>query len=233
MLSLVWKDVVAARWILIVALPLYAIQLVTLTTAPPVSILVTLLFTALFAFGSIGMEEIQGTDALWCSLPVSRSVFVFARYATTVVGVLLGLGTSWVVGLAAWSWFRRAEDAAAAFPYGPGTYALLFLVLLGAAALYLPCYFRLGAGRGSLLFSVLVLATLVLASAAGSLIVYLAGGADALESVWKPDPEEVARLLASLGRLNLILATGVVAITMALVVGSAALAARFFDARDC
>jgi ABC-type transport system involved in multi-copper enzyme maturation permease subunit len=228
MLSLVWKDVVGARWILIVALLLYAIQLATLVVAPPASILVTLLFTGLFAFGSIGLEEVQGTDALWCSLPVSRSQFVFARYTTTVVGVLLGLGMSWVVGSVAWSWFRRTEDAAAAFPYGPGTYALMFFVLLGAAALYLPCYFRLGAGRGAMLFSVLVLAILVLASAAGSLIVFLAGGAEALENAWRPDPEELERLLAGLGRLNLI-----VALTLALVVGSAALAARFFDARDC
>jgi hypothetical protein len=84
-----------------------------------------------------------------------------------------------------------------------------------------------------MLFSVLVLALLVLASAAGSAIVYLAGGAEALENVWRPDPEEVERFFDSLGRLNLILATGIVAFTLVLVIGSAALAARFFTARDC
>ena len=70
MLSLVWKDLLSARWFLVAALPVYAIQLTGLAAVPPVFVLITALFTAVMAYGSLGIEEVQGTEALWRSLPV-------------------------------------------------------------------------------------------------------------------------------------------------------------------
>ena len=84
--NLVYKDLVAARWFLLAALPIYSLQLVTLDTSPPVALLFVLIFSALFAFGSIGVEETQGTEVTWCSLPVDRGTIVVARSPLTRSG---------------------------------------------------------------------------------------------------------------------------------------------------
>jgi ABC-type transport system involved in multi-copper enzyme maturation permease subunit len=233
MLSLVLKDVVAARWFLIAAFPLYAIQLVTMASTPPALILVTLLFTSVFAFGSIALEEIQGTEILWCSLPVERSTIVFARYLTVVMVTLGGLGMSWVLGYAGARWLPLSGDGAETVRLGPLPYSLMLLMILGAAAIYLPCYFRLGAGRGLILACLLGLALLVLATAVGSLIVYWTGGADALRATQAPSPDAIARVRSWLDRWDGFLAAALSIVALLVAAASAALAARFYSRRDC
>lgn len=233
MFSLVWKDVVAARWVLIAAIPLYALQIVTMAGTPPALILVTLLFTAVFAFGSIVLEEIQGTETLWCSLPVERSTIVFARYLTVVLVTVVGLGTSFALGRAGLHWIPATGDRESVVQLGPLAYALLFFVILGAAAMYLPCYFRLGAGRGLMLACALALVFLVLATATGSLIIYLAGGSDALQTAQTPSPDDLVRARAWLQRWDGFLAVTVALVALLLAAGSAVLSAGFYNRRDC
>jgi len=233
MTSLVWKDIVAARWFLIAALPLYAIQLATLGASPPALIVLTVLFTAVFAFGSIVLEEVQGTEILWCSLPLERREIVVARYLTVVLVTVAGLGMSFVLGRAGPRFVPVTGDGESVVQLGPLAYALIFFVILGAAAVYLPCYFRLGAGRGLMLAGILALGLLVLASATGSLIVYLAGGPEALQTARTPSSDEIARARAWLERWDGVLAVTVALVALLLAAASAVLSAGLYSRRDC
>lgn len=232
MLRLVWKDVAAAGWFLLVGLPLYVVQAVGMAAAAPALLVVTLVFTVALAFGSIGIEELQDTEVSWLSLPVSRRDLVLARYASTALGTLLGLGTSWVAARVAWAWILTGSRVPSA-PPGAGAYAVLFAFFLVAAALFLPCYFRLGMGRGLLLFSALSFALLVLVSLAGWAAVRLAGGPEAIEALRIQDPERLAAARAWLDRWGAALAAGAAATAAALFAGSAALSTTFYRNRDC
>jgi len=232
MLKLVWKDVVAAGWFLLATVPLYVVQLAGMAEIAPAMILVTVLFTAAFAFGSIGIEEVQGTEPTWCSLPVSRGDVVAGRYLSTAAGVFFGLGTSWLIGRAAAVWiFADPEHAPRLL--GTGAYATLFAMFLLCAALFLPCYYRFGVGRGLALFSLLLLAAVVLLSALGSLIVHLAGGEDTLMALRDQDPERLAAVRHWLDRRGGMVAAGLAAVASLGFGASAALSARFYASRDC
>lgn len=232
MLRLVWKDVVLGSWILLGLIPLYVLQLMGLATIGPASLFVTFLFTTAFVFGSIGIEEVQGTETLWCSLPISRADVVLARYATAAIGVVFGLGTSWLVAHAAGAWIV-VEPQRSPGVLGFGAYAALFAMFLGSAALFLPCYFRYGAGRGILLFLVLLLAVLFALSALGSVAVYLAGGDEVVAALRGRDPERLALARAWIERWGGLVAAAIAAGAAALFVASSVLSVRFFESRDC
>ena len=230
MLRLVRKDLVVAKYFLLAGLPLYVIQTAGMVTATPALLLVTALFTVALAFGSIGIEEIQGTESFWGSLPVNRRDVVLARYATTAIGLAVGLGTSWAVARASSAWIFNDPRHATAL-LGPGVYAGLAFVVLVVAALFLPCYFRLGAGRALAVTSVLVLALLVLASILGSIAVHLAGGADALEAL-RHDPARLRTARDWLDRWGGVLAAGLVGGAAVLFGVSAAVSLAFYERRD-
>jgi ABC-type transport system involved in multi-copper enzyme maturation permease subunit len=232
MLRLVWKDAVAAGWFLLAGMPLYAVQVAGVASVPPALLAVTALFTAALAFGPIGIEEVQGTETLWCSLPVSRRQIVFARYAATACGIALGLGTSWGVARAATALVRIGPRQASEI-LGTDPYASLFAVFLLSAALFLPCYFRLGAGRGLMLFSLLVLGLLVSMSALGWLAVELAGGQEALRALREQDPTRIAAAREWLDRWGGVVSAGLVAGAVLLFGMSALLSAQLYSKKDC
>lgn len=179
MLDLVWKDLVAARRVLLLAVPLFVFQTATFAGFGPALLLSTFLFTALFAFGSIALEEIQGMEPLWGSLPLRRGQIVGARYLTTVLGCVMGLAMSWAVGQAATRLVFRAAAEASPF-VGVAAHLALLAQLLFAAAFFLPFCFRFGAGRGALLFSAWAMGALVALSVGGQALLYLAGRANPL-----------------------------------------------------
>ena len=128
--ALVWKDIVAARLVLAIALPMYLLQLWSMRTVIPAYLIVVTVFGGLFAFGSIVLEETQRTERLWLSLPVSRSEIVLARYVSTSFGLALALVPAWLF----------ARD------FVLPLVAQLFVFAL-SASVFLPAYFRWGAGR--------------------------------------------------------------------------------------
>jgi len=215
MLSLIVKDLIAARWFLPVILVLYVAQLATMTIAPPMAIVITLLFTSMMAFGSLGIEETQGTEATWASLPVDRHQIVLARYATTLLAITLGLGISWAVSTGT---------------LGLTVHSSTFFMLTVMASLFLPCYFRLGIGRGLAVFAIVSLGILFLLAGVGALISFLTNGS-ALPDM--PDERQVAAAEAWLQRVAPIVA-GVLVVTALAVAGvSALLSVRWYSARDC
>jgi len=210
--NLVYKDVVAARWLLLAALPIYALQLVTLDASPPVTLALAFIFSALFASGSLAIDEVQGTEVTWCSLPVDRGTLVVARYATVTLGILLGLGPC---------------AAISGKTVGLGALVVLFFMLQSTAALFLPCYFRFGAGRGLMVFAVVTLVIVVALTLAGALFAAIT------DADLTPDRERIVALEAWFEAVRVIVTVALIVTALAATAGSAALAIRWYAARDC
>jgi len=215
MLNLILKDLIAARWFLLVILVLYPAQLATMTISPPAAMVVTLIFTSLMAFGSLAIEESQGTEATWCSLPVDRRQIVVARYATTLLAITFGLGISWAVS---------------AGTLGLTVQSSTFFLLTIMASLFLPCYFRLGLARGLMAFAIVSLGILVLLAGVGALVSFLMDGS-AIPDV--PDELRVAASEAGLQRLAPLVAKVLIATALTVAGASALLSARWYSTRDC
>ncbi|UCC73731.1 MAG: ABC-2 transporter permease [Gemmatimonadota bacterium] len=174
MLSLVWKDVVAARWLLLLVIPLGAVELAVMSFTPAFYVIAVLTFSALLALGSIPVEEYQRTELLWNSLPVSRGAFVTARYLTALVGMVAGLALGWALAQAVTRLASSAADGPAAL-LGLDAHAVMFGVLAFSVAAFLPLYFRFGAGRSLLFFSAIAVAALLVVSLLAQLILSAEG----------------------------------------------------------
>ena len=116
------------------------------------------------------MDARSGADRFIHSLPVTRADVVRGRYATAV---LLGAGSA-VLG-ASVGVVRALTSASAAVAWprwlSPDVAAAYVMVMAVVIAVYLPCYFRWGYGRGSVA-AALAMAGLVIAGdvAGGALI---------------------------------------------------------------
>jgi len=232
MIDLVWKDLVAARWFLILLIPFYVLQLAATASQAPIFFVFTALFTGLLGFGSIALEDQQNTELLWCSLPVTRRDVVLARYLSTGLGLLIGLGLSWSVGRAAAQWMGAAARSEAAASAGYLIYGALFVLLALIAAVFLPCYFRFGAGRGLVVFSSIGIGVLIVAPLLLQLALLLAGYGNPLmdPEVWrrgaeKFDAEEGVRFAQRVIAGLAVLASGATLL-------SAGLSVCFFQKRD-
>jgi len=177
MLNLVWKDVAAARRVLLILIPLGILQLAVFASVGPFILPAALFFSAVLASGSIALEETQRTETLWASLPVSRGQIVFARYLTVLLGILVGLGLTCAVGQVVGRLMDTGLGAGSAASAGATTSATamnpalfatstalapIFVVLILTAAIYLPFYFRWGAGRGAVILSAVGVGSLLI-----------------------------------------------------------------------
>lgn len=231
MRSLLWKDLVVGKWFWIAAVPIYFGQLVATSDLPPAFVLLTLAGAGFFAFVNIGLEEMQGTENLWSSLPVSRRQIVLARYGALLLGVLFGLGASMTIGQTVPSWAGEGRAGAATL-LGLRGYSVLVFVVLMCGAGYLPCYFRFGAARGLQVFSALAVGGLLVASIIGSSILALAGWGDVVANLGQPTPEQVALLERWVEQWGTMLAAMLVVLALGVTAFSAALSIQFYSARD-
>jgi len=152
MLSLVLKDLEAGRWYLPGLILLYMLQLAGVASSVPAFVAMTALGSFGFASVSIFIEEAQGTELLWRSLPVSGRDIILARYVTTSGGICFGSATSIAISYLLTDESRLLEVSSIAFG------------LLLAAAVFLPLYYRFGTGR-ALHLSALVALGLAIAMA--------------------------------------------------------------------
>ena len=174
MLDLVWKDVSAARRLLWLVLPVGGAQIAAMSFVPPIYVIGVLIFSTLLAFGSLAVEENQRTELLWICLPVSRGQIVTARYLTTLVGAVAGLVIGWTLVNVVTRMAPGAADGPAVL-LSLDAHAVLFGILVLVAAVYLPLYFRLGAGRGLLSFLAIAVAGLIVVSLLTKLILSAKG----------------------------------------------------------
>jgi hypothetical protein len=234
MLSLVWKDVAAARRWLLLVIPLGLLHLATFASFGPVFLPAAFAFSVLLAFGSIPLEEIQRTESLWNSLPVTRGQIVMARYLSVLLGILAGLGLSWSVGQV----ITRMMPAGAGGPspfVSFHAHALVFVPLALASAAFLPFYFRCGAGRGLILFSAAAVGALLILSVLVQMVLLVKGYSSPIfdPGNWKEAAPELQAKLAAwleprLGRI-LGLFAGLSVCAMAL---SSLISWRLYETRD-
>jgi hypothetical protein len=234
MLSLVWKDVEAARRPLLLVIVLGVFQLASFATFGPVFLPAALVFSGLLAFIPIPVEEVQGTEILWNSLPVTRGQIVGARYLSVLAGILAGLGTSWVVGQTVTRLVPSGASGTAPF-VGLGAHALLFSFLALASALFLPLYFGFGAGRGMIVFSAVAVGALLFLPVLGQVVLFMKGYSSPVldPGTWKEVGPEIREKIAAwlaprIGRI-LVLLAGFSALAMAF---SALVSRRLYEARD-
>jgi len=229
--KLILKDLVAARWLLIILIPFYVLQLATFTYAAPLFLLATLVFTALLGFGSIGLEDHQNTETLWCSLPVDRREVVLGRYLSVLLGVTFGIVLSWLTNLIVAGLAGASARNSIIFP-DPWRHAALLVFMVLLAGVFLPCYFRFGASKGLAVFSALGIGALIVFSLPTQLAFYLAGHSRLLA-----DPElwrETAAKFSAAERARLAhLVIGILALlASAAFLVSAGLSIRFYEKRD-
>jgi ABC-type transport system involved in multi-copper enzyme maturation permease subunit len=234
MLDLVWKDVVAARKLLLLVIPLGGAQLAVLASVPPIYPIAALSFSALLAFGSVALEENQRTELLWNSLPVSRAEVVMARYLTALIGMTIGLALGWALAQVAARPVPTGALGSATFT-SLSAHALMFGLLAFSAAVFLPLSFRFGAGRGLVLFSAVSVGTLIVVSLLAQLYLSAKGYPSPLfdPQAWRAaGPRLIAQLAEWLApRLTRLLAllVGVSIVALGL---SCAVAQRLYETRD-
>ena len=164
MLSLIWKDFVAARrLLLLLVIPLGCIQLAVLASVPPIYPMAALSFAVVLAFGSIAVEETQRTELLWNSLPVTRGAFVTARYLVALIGMTLGLTLGWAIAQLTARPISLGALGPATFT-SLSTHVLMFGMLVLATAVFLPLHFRFGPGRAVMLFLAITVGAVVVIS---------------------------------------------------------------------
>jgi ABC-type transport system involved in multi-copper enzyme maturation permease subunit len=230
MRNLLWKDLVVGKWFWVAAIPIYLGQLVAMSDIPPAYVLLTLIGTSFFAVVSLVVEEMQGTEVLWLSLPVSRSRLVYARYAAVALGVAFGLGASWAVAAAVARWL--GPDAAVATQLGWLAYISLGFVPLMGTALFLPCYFRFGAGRGLQVFSALVVGILLLGAIVGPGLALLARGSYPLPERGSPTPEQLVAIGRWFDEWAPVLSVSLVVLAAVTTTFSALISVQFYRVRD-
>jgi hypothetical protein len=146
MLSLIYKDLRVGLPFLLMLVVMFILGAAG-AVRTPVFFWVSLVFAATLMLGLSQMDWRHGVDRFVHSLPVSRDLVVYSRYASSLLGGALTLaiagGTGVLRGIAlntvggAWPRLVSADVGLA--------WVLLFATLV---ALYLPCYFRWGHGKG-------------------------------------------------------------------------------------
>lgn len=147
MLSLIYKDLRVGMVFLLLVVPTFAVGAAGGARVGPVFFWFTLVFAAALILGLSQMDWRHGVERFVHSLPVSRELVVYSRYGSALLGGLLSLA----IGGAAGVWRGVSmTSAGAAWPRWVSADVALAWVLLFAmlVAVYLPCYFRWGHGKG-------------------------------------------------------------------------------------
>lgn len=236
MLDLVLKDIRTTRIFWLPAVFCFLVFLLTSHESVLIYLLIGISFTFLLSLGILGIDDIFRTEALFASLPVTRSSIVFSRYLSwifiIVITLALFLGSTAVF---------QALLAARAAQLG------FFLTLKGLmsfvvpsillASLYLPLYFRFGLGRSLQVFfpSLLVLG-IALTGLAQVLGPYLIGTSETgiPKTGLVESPVVLLRLIRqadhSLGTGSLILVSGLALVLITWI--SARISIHFYRKRD-
>ena len=172
MLSLIYKDVRVGLPFLLMVVAMFILGSLGAVRAP-VFFWVSLVFATMLMFGLSQMDWRHGVDRFVHSLPVSRDLVVYSRYGSALLGGALTLTIAGVSGVLRGMAF---DSVGRAWPrLVSADVALAWVVLFAAiVALYLPCYFRWGHGKGYVVGALAIAAGAV----AGDLVQQAAGRGD-------------------------------------------------------
>lgn len=210
--------------------PSYLVPVMTASRAGGMIFWVNVAFATAALVSVCLLDARSGADRFIHSLPVTRADVVRARYGTAIVlaAVVLGIGAA--VGMA-----RAVATAppAAGWPrwFSPDVGLAYLVVMAVIIAVYLPCYFRWGYGRGTVVAAVLLAGLVIAGDVVGN-------EADSLSRV---APGEgglprglVVRVVVAMADARGLAATSVItlACAAAMLAVSAAAASRLYRRRE-
>lgn len=202
MLNLFLKDLRAGAVFLWAAVPFYVLWGLQVFSFGGAFFWGTVISASLLVVGVCTLDWKNGADLLVHSLPVTRADVVRARYLTAAaagalslaLGAALGIGAAFLLESRGVPWPRWvAADVALAFV---AAYALVI-------AVYLPCHFRWGFGRGNLVAALVLALGLVLADATRPFASEAAGAAGAARAAGLPLGQIPAGVSLFVGRMGL------------------------------
>lgn len=155
MLRLCLRDVIVNKYIWLVTLPFYLVYGAIFFRTNVGFLLIHVLFSLGLVIGMLAVEEMNGTDRLFCSLPLKRATIVAARYLSSFLIGLFVLALFLLYGS-----FLDSTMNGAALDFGPvkaRSAAVSYLIFLTLAfSLYFPFYFRFGTAKGAFYFSAFI-----------------------------------------------------------------------------
>lgn len=219
MLGLIAKDARTVGPFLLALLPFYLVTALGASRLGPALFGLSLALALALILLPPGVDWRTDTESLIASLPVSRSTVVVARYVWALLAIAVSL-TLWLsLAFVLPAALDQADPDLRRWISLNGALAFSSLAIL-LTAIFLPCYFRWGIGRGMAVFSIGLMA-LSAALSGGRWLVRAAIGGDV------PDLTgadlEAARALARLAWIVM-----VVLVTVA----SAAVSIRFHRQRE-
>jgi len=202
MLKLFLKDVRAGAIFLWVVIPLNLVAAIQVSRSGGAFFWANVSCAALTLVAVSMLEWKNGAESFVHSLPVTRTTVVYGRYLTAAAIGLLSLLVAATVGVA-----RGVGLSMRGAPWPrwvAGDMALAFLlVCVVIAAIYLPCYFRWGFGKGNVAAAIVLAAGIIGASLVGPALTGLrvtpAGSVTAGGVPAGLIPLGVARLVGSYG----------------------------------
>ena len=163
------KDLrVARRWLLIIT-PFYLVYAATFFRITTLYLMVNMLNTFLLAMGVTIIDDYHKAHTLLCSMPVRRRTLVAARYSSSILILILGMGACFAYGL--------LLDRFVTIDYGSFDLSLVgnaivpyLAVTVFLLCLFFPFYFRFGILKGAIVFTISVTALIVLSVGSVSLL---------------------------------------------------------------
>ncbi len=232
MLNLFLKDVKAGAIFLWAVVPLNVVAALQVSRSGGAFFWANVTCAALILVAVSMLEWKNDAEPFVHSLPVTRAMVVRGRYLTAAAVGLLSLLVGATVGTA-----RGLGLAAQGMPWPrwvSGDMALAFLLAFTVvAAIYLPCHFRWGFGRGNVAAALVLTAGIVVIGLAGPALTGIqAAASGAAQSGVPPGriPQGVALLVEEVG----LVAGGIIVMALAagLLAVSAQVAARAYERRE-
>lgn len=226
MLSLLYKDLRVGLVFLCLAIPCFAIGASAGVRGGPVFFWISLVFAVALVLGTSQMDWRHGVDRFMHSLPVSRDLVVRARYAWAVLAGALTLVAAGIAGVVQ---AVRLTSAGQEWPRWVSADVALAWMLLFAiiVALYLPCYFRWGHGKGYIIGALTIAGGVV----AGGLVSQMYAREDVIASL--PRGLVMAMVVQAAARIGIpVTAALVIGLSGILLLVSARLAARSYRQRE-
>jgi len=160
MFALLKKDFIASRWFLIPGFPIFLINSVAVFQNTFHYLAFGIAAAVLLIMAPLLVDEKYSTQSLSYWLPRNKQTIVFARYLASATGLTVGFGIILGVGSLCASFFRETNFF---IVYSPAGIAAYFLITTTMLSLFLPCYFKLGLSKGSIVFGgVLTILAIVL-----------------------------------------------------------------------
>lgn len=174
MLNLVIKDLKVGAVFLWVVVPVYLIVALSASGVGGVFFWVNVTVACQLLVGVSMIDWKNSADRFVLSLPVARATAVRARYGTAIliglsslaVGAVTGVARAHALAMRGESWPRWvAADVGLAF----------VLVFAFVIAVYLPCHYRWGYGKGVVVAALVLAASIVGSDVVGPFVIGTAG----------------------------------------------------------